>query len=237
MPAVRKKRSFRGIRALLLCAAAAFILVLPFSALAQNPEQKTVRVGWYDSSFCYWDEFGRRCGIDAEYQEKISAYTGWTYEYVEDSWSNLFQMLKDGEIDGYTTVYSFGSEQKIVPVSRVGASDYYYAVNKNRPDLLTGENMPLSFAVNRADRELYFILNKTAVMTDSADMDSALASYMHADQKVSFAQFLKEHWLSVVLSLLAVFTVIIVLLLQKLKAERTANLTARMIICMRTRTS
>ena len=206
----------------------------------QKQDQKVVRVGWYDSSFCYLDEFGRRCGVDVEYQEKISAYTGWIYEYVEDSWSNLFQMLKDGEIDllsdvsykpereaymsfpdlpmgseayyiyidaenreisadnlasfngkrigvnaesiqegylkdwaernhlsikivpldveesesldmltngeldGYTTVYSFGSEQKIVPVSRVGASEYYYAVNKDRPDLLAELNMALS---------------------------------------------------------------------------------------------
>jgi len=37
-------------------------------------------------------------------------------------------LLMRGEIDGYTTVFSFGSDQKIVPISRVGASDYYYAV-------------------------------------------------------------------------------------------------------------
>ena len=532
--------------AFLLCVITVITLSMPAAAYAQEQKQKVVRVGWYDSSFCYWDENGRRCGVDVEYQEKISAYTGWTYEYVEDSWSNLFQMLKNGEIDllsdvsykpertefmsfpdlpmgaeayyiyidaenreitadnlasfngkrigvnvgsiqegflkdwaernglsieivpmdlgeaesldmltrgeidGYTTVYSFGSEQKIVPVSRVGASDYYYAVNKSRPDLLaelnlalsgiqdedpdfrqrirennnyntntnifltpgqedwlnahgpirigyrddclpfcgddkqtgeltgalrdylthaanhlrrydiqfephpyasteaalkamrageidcvfpvnlsshdaaamdvrvtapamktemnavmrasdeqrlsrdsrttfaihaddlnietfimekypvsvrknygdgrscfaavasgdadcilvsayrmpaaeeiitksrlfsvpTGETMPLSFAVNRADRELYFILNKTAVTTDSDDMDSALASYMHADQKVSLTQILKDNWRAVMLVMLAVFTVIIVLLLQKLKAERTAN--------------
>ena len=530
----------------LLCAITVFAVTMPAAACAQEKEQKLVRVGWYDSSFCYWDEFGRRCGVDVEYQEKISAYTGWTYEYVEDSWSNLFQMLKDGkidllsdvsykpertefmsfpdlpmgseayyiyidaenreitadnpasfngkrigvnrgsiqegflrdwaernkldidivpldlseaesldmltrgEIDGYTTVYSFGSEQKIVPVARVGASDYYYAVNKARPDLLaelnmalsgiqdedpdfrhrvsennnyntntnifltpgqedwlkahgpirigyrddslpfcdadkttgelsgalgdylthaanhlrrydiefeafpyastgaalnamkageidcvfpvnlsshdaakmnvrvtapvmkteinavmrasdqqslsrdskisfaihaddlnietfimekypasvrksfsdgkacfgavasgdadcilvsayrmpaaeeimtksrlfsvpTGETMPLSFAVNRADRELYFILNKTAVTTDSDDMDSALASYMQAEQKASLARVLKDNWLAVMLVMLAVFAVIVILLLQKLKAERTAN--------------
>ena len=543
---MKEKRSLQRAFALLLCVLAALTLGAPTAASAQEGEPKTVRVGWYDSSFCYRDEFGRRCGIDVEYQEKISAYTGWTYEYVEDSWSNLFQMLKDGEIDllsdvsykpertefmsfpdlpmgseayyiyidaenreisaenpasfngkrigvnvgsiqegflrdwaernglnieivpldlseaesldmltrgeidGYTTVYSFGSEQKIVPVSRIGASDYYYAVNKKRPDLLaelnvalsgiqdedpdfrhrisesnnyntntnifltpaqedwlkahgpirigyrddclpfcdtdsdtgeltgaladylshaanhlrryhvqfktfpyastdaalkaleageidcvfpvnlsshdaaglnvrvtapamktemnavmrasdrmslsrdsritfavhgddlnietfimdkypasdrekfgdgracfaavasgeadcilvsayrmpaaeeiiaksrlfsvpTGETMPLSFAVKRADRELYFILNKTAVTTNSDDMDSALASHMHAEQKVSVSRFLKDHWLSVMLTMIAVFTVIIVLLLQKLKAERTAN--------------
>ena len=87
----------------------------------------------------------------------------------------------------------------------------------------TGETMPLSFAVSRADRELYFILNKTAVTTNSDDMDSSLAAHMHASQRISLARFLKDNWRVVMLSLIAVFTVIIVLLLQKLKAERTAN--------------
>ena len=531
---------------LCFCLIVLLAIITPFPVSAQGQDRKVVRVGWYDSSFCYWDEFGRRCGIDVEYQEKISAYTGWSYEYVENSWSNLFQMLKNGEIDllsdvsykperteymsfpdlpmgaeayyvyidaenreitaedlstfngkrigvnvgsiqegflkdwaernglsieivpldieeseslnmlmrgeldGYTTVYSFGSEQKIVPVARVGASDYYYAVNKNRPDLLaelnmalsgiqdedpnfryrisegnnyntntnifltpaqedwlkahgririgyrdnslpfcetdkatgemigalkdylvhaanhlrsyniqfetvpfastadamnalkagridcvfpvnlsshdsramdvrvtspamktemnavmrdsgqqslsrdssitfaihaddlnietfikdeypssgmksfadgqacfeavasgkadcilvsayrmsaaeeimtrsrlfsvpTGETMPLSFAVKREERELYFILNKTAVVTNSADMDSALASYMQSNRKVSFSQFLKDNWLGTMIALIVVFSVIIFLLLQKLKAERTAN--------------
>ena len=544
-------KGFAGMRikklvSLCFCLIVLLAIITPFPVSAQGQDRKVVRVGWYDSSFCYWDEFGRRCGIDVEYQEKISAYTGWSYEYVENSWSNLFQMLKNGEIDllsdvsykperteymsfpdlpmgaeayyiyidaenreitaedlstfngkrigvnvgsiqegflkdwaernglsieivpldieeseslnmlmrgeldGYTTVYSFGSEQKIVPVARVGASDYYYAVNKNRPDLLaelnmalsgiqdedpnfryrisegnnyntntnifltpaqedwlkahgririgyrdnslpfcetdkatgemigalkdylahaanhlrsyniqfetvpfastadamnalkagridcvfpvnlsshdsramdvrvtspamktemnavmrdsgqqslsrdssitfaihaddlniktfikdeypssgmksfadgqacfeavasgkadcilvsayrmsaaeeimtrsrlfsvpTGETMPLSFAVRREDRELYFILNKTAVVTNSADMDSALASYMQSNRKVSFSQFLKDNWLGTMIALIVVFSVIIFLLLQKLKAERTAN--------------
>ena len=61
------------------------VMLLPFHAYAAEKERKVVRAGWFDSSFCYYDQFGRRCGIDYEYQHKISAYTGWTYEYVEDS--------------------------------------------------------------------------------------------------------------------------------------------------------
>jgi len=65
-------------------------LLLPLAAPSRAEEgTKVVRVGWFDSTFCYWDDFGRRCGIDYEYQRRIAAYTGWTYEYVEDSWSNL----------------------------------------------------------------------------------------------------------------------------------------------------
>ena len=512
----------------------------------EEKEEKVVRVGWYDSSFCYYDSFGRRCGIAYEYEQKISAYTDWTYEYVEDSWPNLLQMLKDGEIDllsdvsytpereefmlypdlpmgtesyyiyvdadnrdisaddveslngkrigvnkdsmqeaflkewsekydvsveivpvsvneaesmemvasgeldGYASIFTFDSEQKVIPVARIGGSDYYYAVNKNRPDLLaelnmalaeiqdedpyfnqkiseerlynsrtnalftpseedwinehgtirigyrnnylpfcsqdektgeltgalkdylahsknnlnypdlkietipydsteeglealsngevdcifpvylstydadqrgirltspamktemnaimrssekrvlsedseinfalnegmmnietfimdhypkvnrenfagldkcydavsdgradcvlvsnyripsteetlkkkklvsvpTGESMPFSFAVRKSDTEMYFLMNKTAVMTKSEDMDSALASYMLNDQKVTFMQFLRDHLVFVIVSLIVIFSVVIFLLVQKMKADRLAN--------------
>ncbi|MBP5199790.1 MAG: transporter substrate-binding domain-containing protein [Schwartzia sp.] len=527
-------------------------MAAPIATHAQEKDKKVVRVGWYESTFCYRDRFGRRRGIDYEYQHKISAYTGWTFEYVEDSWSNLLQklmageidllsdvsyteertksmlfpdlpmgtesyyifidadnkeitsenlasfngkrvgvnkgsvqegFLKDwarkkqisievvplttaeadsmaklarGELDGYATINTFGAREKLVPVCRIGSSDFFYAVNKNRPDLLdelnralagiqdedqyfnqrvseenlyitrtnafltpgqeewltkhgvvrvgyrddylpfcakdpetgevtgalkdylahavnslknsglrfetvayptteaaleamkagevdcvfpvnlssydsdamdirltnpvmktemqavmrnadhhhisrdsnftfavnqgnvnietfikdyypdcktircpnadarfealasgeadcvlasnyrlhdietaleknnlfsvpTGEAMPFSFATRKADRELYFILNKTVILTRSDDMDAALASYAHTDQKVSFLQFFREHWLGVIAALSAVFLVIIVLLLQKLKAERKADVQQRLL--------
>ena len=223
-----------------MCLIVLLAMAAPFPASAQSADRKVVRVGWFDSSFCYWDQFGRRNGIDYEYQQKISAYTGWTYEYVEDSWSNLLQMLIDGEIDllsdvsftqertasmafpdlpmgaeayyiyinaenreisaqdlatfngkrigvnqgsvqeeflkdwaeknglvidvvplvageaeslemlmqgeldGYATIYTLGSEERVYPVCRVGESYFYYAVNKRRPDLLAELNMALS---------------------------------------------------------------------------------------------
>ena len=224
-------------------------MVVPARAYAEEEKQKVVRVGWFDSSFCYYDKFGRRCGIDYEYRQKISAYTGWTYEYVEDSWSNLFQMLKDGEIDllsdvsykpereefmyfadlpmgteayyifigkdnkeisadnlssfngkkigvnkgsiqesflsewaekhnitleivpltvsenesmdmivrkeidGYASIFSYDYDQSVIPVSRIGGSDYFYAVNKNRPDLLDELNMAMAEIL---DEDPYF---------------------------------------------------------------------------------
>ena len=514
--------------------------------------QKIVRVGWYDSTFCYRDEFGRRCGIDYEYQHRIAVYTGWTYEYVEDSWPNLLQKLKDGEIDllsdvsytedrtefisypdlpmgteiyyiyistknreitadrvdsfdgkkigvnrdsvqegflknwaekngiaieivplsteenesldmvrrgqidGYASIFTYNTEENLMPVCRIGGSDYYYAVNKRRPDLLaelnmalagihdedpyfnehlsqermqstrlnatltpsqtdwitehstirigyvenylpfcqtdeetgeltgalrnflahtmnslknsnvkfeafpyasvsaaleamkngevdsvfpvclsyhdadlhnvwvtnpamktginsvmrtseeqslsregrltiampagnlnvetfikdqypscrilifqddqacyaavadgtadctlisnyripgteevlkrynlysvpTGEHIPFSFAVNKADRELYFLLNKSVLMTQETDMDSALASYMRVSRKVSFAEFMKDNWLVVIGFLILVSAIIIMLLLQRLKAQRRAHAQQRLL--------
>lgn len=231
-----KKRTL----SLALCLMIVLGLVLPLTARAQEPERKLVRVGWYESTYCYRDQYGQRRGIAYEYQRKIAAHTGWTYEYVEDSWPNLLQMLIDGEIDllsdvsrteqraelmlfptlamgaesyylyidadnsvidpeklqslsgkrvavnkgsfqegllrdwmakngvtleiveltdneAYTmdmlaqgridalvSMDSFGSQERVVPVMKIGASDYYFAVNKARPDLLAELNAALT---------------------------------------------------------------------------------------------
>ena len=74
----------RRLAALLLCFFLAAAFVLPMSAYAQsNP--RTVRVGWFESPFNMVDQFGRRSGYGYEYQERVAAYTGWEYEYVEGS--------------------------------------------------------------------------------------------------------------------------------------------------------
>lgn len=70
--------------------------MLPIIAHAQS-SGKTVRVGWFGQPFHMMDTFGRRSGYAYEYQQKIAAYTGWTYDYVEGSWPELFQMLVDGK--------------------------------------------------------------------------------------------------------------------------------------------
>ena len=82
-----------------LCLILALNTVLPFPSLAQGSGHKVVRVGWYDSSYNTVDESGFRSGYAYEYQLKLSAYNGWTYEYVSGSWPDLLHMLETGEID------------------------------------------------------------------------------------------------------------------------------------------
>ena len=235
-----KNKKLKIVILMILIVAFLSNMLMPIGAFAEELDQKVVRVGWFDSSFCYYDDFGRRCGVDYEYHQKISGYTGWTYEYVEDSWPNLLQKLKDGEIDllsdvsytpereeymyfsdlpmgteayyiyvdsdnreisaddlksfngkrigvnkdsiqeeflsdwadehdvdieivqmtaeedesmdmlgsgeidGYATIYTYDYHRDVIPVSRIGGSDYYYAVNKNRPDLLDELNMAMA---------------------------------------------------------------------------------------------
>ena len=88
----------KGIAAFLSVLFFITALLLPATAYMQHTG-KTVRVGWHEAPYFITDKFGRRSGYSYEYQYKLAAYTGWNYEYVRGSWSQLLQMLKDGEID------------------------------------------------------------------------------------------------------------------------------------------
>ena len=112
--------------AFLLCLAAAFSLLLPAAAQAQS-SGKTVRVGWYESAYHHTDPFGRRSGYGYEYQQRIATFTGWNYEYVEGSWSELFEMLVAGEIDLLSDVsYTEERAEKILySAIEMGSEDYH----------------------------------------------------------------------------------------------------------------
>ena len=58
---------------LILCVLLAISILAPVSVYAYSPKRKVVRVGWHESTFCFRDRYGRRCGLDYEYQLKLSA--------------------------------------------------------------------------------------------------------------------------------------------------------------------
>ena len=119
----------KRIAALFMCAALVFAALPQTVSHAADTHEKgrTVRVGWYESSFNTLDSSGRRSGYAYEYQMKVAAYTGWDYEYVEGSWSELMEMLKRGEIDMMSDV-SFTEErasQMLFPELPMGSEVYY----------------------------------------------------------------------------------------------------------------
>ena len=107
-----------------------------FTVLAEEPgdsQEKVVRVGWYESPFHRTDQFGRRSGYAYEYQQKIAAYTGWKYEYVEGSWPELLDKLKNGEIDLLSDVSYTEERAKEILYSALpmGSESYYIFVKKD----------------------------------------------------------------------------------------------------------
>ena len=114
----------------------AMSFMLPLAAHAQE-SGKTVRVGWYESPFNTMDQFGRRSGYAYDYQQKIAAYTGWKYEYVEGSWPELLQMLIDGEIDLMSDVSYTDerAESMLFSSLRMGAEEYYIFISPDNEDI------------------------------------------------------------------------------------------------------
>ena len=105
------------------------VLLLPGIAYAEQ-SQDIVRVGWYESQFNTMDENGRRSGYSYEYQQKIAAHTGWKYEYVEGSWTDLLQMLQEGKIDLMSDVSytEERSEHMLFSSLPMGAEEYFLFV-------------------------------------------------------------------------------------------------------------
>ena len=129
-----------------LCIALVLFFVMPLSASAQRPEQKLVRVGWYDSSYNTMDESGRRSGYAYEYQLKISAYTGWTYEYVTGSWSDLLGMLVSGEIDLMSDVSFTPERDRLMLFSTLpmGTEEYFIFTSRGNTDISSADYSTLN---------------------------------------------------------------------------------------------
>ena len=104
----------RFFAAFLLLSALLLLLALPAGSRAEE-DRKVVRVGWYESAFHRTDPFGRKSGYGYEYQQRVAIYAGWTYEYIEGSWSDLLKMLIAGDLDLLSDVsYTAERAEKIL---------------------------------------------------------------------------------------------------------------------------
>lgn len=79
-----------------------------------------------------YNEWAKAHGVEAEVLE------------LTDSVEDILQMLADGKIDVYLALDSYGNPETTIPVSLVGSSDFYFAVNRDRPDLLSELNVAMS---------------------------------------------------------------------------------------------
>jgi len=120
-------------------------LVLPLGVRAES-SPTVVRVGWHESPFNITDQFGRKTGYSYEYQRKIAAYTGWKYEYVEGSWPELLQMLKDGEIDllGDVSYVEDRADSMLFASLPMGSEAYYIFVAPDNAEITSDDYATLS---------------------------------------------------------------------------------------------
>ena len=130
------KRTILILVLLITAIIAAFPAVVSADAKSSD-EGKLVRVGWYESPFNRTDQFGRKSGYAYEYQRKIAAYTGWKYEYVEGSWSELMHKIERGEIDLMSDVSYMENRTKSLLYGSLpmGTETYYIFVASGNTEI------------------------------------------------------------------------------------------------------
>lgn len=84
--------------------------------------------------------------IQLDFYEKWAETHGVNAEVIEltSTENESIKMLSNGQLDAYITPNVHVDASKLKPLSKIGYSDFYFAVNKNRPDLLTDLNTALS---------------------------------------------------------------------------------------------
>lgn len=162
------------------------LLLCTQTTFAADKKSKVVRVGWFESSFNQTDRRGRKSGYAYEYQLRIAANTGWTYEYVKGSWTDLFKMLQRGEIDLLSDVTHTPEreDQMLFSHYAMGTEEFYIMSLATNDSISFGELNTLNgkrIAVNNGSYQLQ-LLNQWSkqnnlqieIVETSADEDQIL---------------------------------------------------------------
>ncbi len=120
----------------------AFVCYIPVSA----DEKHVVKIGCYENEIFQEGADGEKpiSGYAYEYYRKLSEYTGWEYEYVYGTFSEVYQKLVDGEIDLLAGLAKSDDRMDIIayPNEPMG-SEKYNLIKHSYDDEITSN--PLSF--------------------------------------------------------------------------------------------
>ena len=106
-----------------------------------DDRQQTIRVGSFEDTFDYVDEYGVRRGFGYELMQALAGYTGWKFEYVKCDWSNCFDKLENGEIDIMGAIsYTDEREQKMLySAEPMGEENYILYADLSDTDVVTSD--------------------------------------------------------------------------------------------------
>ena len=106
-----------------------------------DDRQQIIRVGSFEDTFDYIDEYGVRRGFGYELMQALAGYTGWKFEYVKCDWSNCFDKLENGEIDIMGDIsYTDEREQKMLySAEPMGEEKYILYADLSDTDVVTSD--------------------------------------------------------------------------------------------------
>lgn len=89
-----------GFKRFLFFIVATTLIISTFNPVHALSPDKTVRVGVFEvPGLMNFNEDGSYSGYEYHYLQEVAKHTGFKYEYVEGSYSECLQRLKNGEID------------------------------------------------------------------------------------------------------------------------------------------
>ena len=94
----KNKSRIRQYGSFLLCSILCVVFLAATVRAAETtvtakPQSEVVKAAWYEDSYHITDKNGSRSGYGYEYEQAVSAYTGWDYDYVTGNWEELLKKL------------------------------------------------------------------------------------------------------------------------------------------------
>jgi EAL domain-containing protein (putative c-di-GMP-specific phosphodiesterase class I)/GGDEF domain-containing protein/ABC-type amino acid transport substrate-binding protein len=165
-----------------------------------------------------------RQGVSKDQDMKVAIAKGsLNFEtFVMDHFPNWEMVFYDDTASGFKAVGSGEADCALVSNYRLNRMSDLCEQNK-LSTLATDETLDLAFAVRRTDDCLYSILNKICHLMPDSAINSSLTTNSFTDDRVTFGEYLRDNWLSVVVAVVVVALVIIALLLMSIRSERKAN--------------
>jgi len=125
------------------------IIILPLQIFAQNKNQKIVRVGYFQDNDGFQSGFSDsapKSGYAYEFYQELAKYTGWKYEYVYGSWSDIYQKLVKGEVDimGGVSKIDERLDDMLFADNIMGVESYYVFVPSNYEAIRAGDPSSLN---------------------------------------------------------------------------------------------
>lgn len=118
-----------------ICCLLAALFLISFCFANQNTGD-TIKVGYYENEV--FQEGGApgavKTGYAYEYYRKISEYTGWKYEYVYGSYTDLYNLLLEGKIDLLAGLAWKESRKNIIAYPEAAMGSETYSLVKHESD-------------------------------------------------------------------------------------------------------
>ena len=130
----------RGI-IFILCSCILFSICPVYAFAAENQKERVVRIGVPDDTYDKINGNGKRSGYGYEYLQKIAGYTGWKYEYVDCTWENCFDKLKNNELDMIEGISYTEERAETMLFSAIPMGDerYYVYVKPDHTDISSSD--------------------------------------------------------------------------------------------------